>query len=250
MNGTHINVYTDTLCFGYGHKLVIQSSKFDKESQQTVFGKNHRNVHLKDENEIITAILSFPVTGGTSYLDWTCTAVGLSSGSVQLFNSENATILYDKNFHSESVLNIRLAGDEITIFYPSCIVVIQTSHLIPLLKSLKEMFSKAKTSKIDLMDKDYMLTYKKWDYKSTDNLISDALMIPQQKTCLFDHLASESLELGFTKKYRIIPSQNATVVAVGSKPFLGFHSAREGFKQNVFTDVAKAVVNKITSRLP
>jgi Rab3 GTPase-activating protein non-catalytic subunit len=126
----------------------------------------------------------------------------------------------------------------------------QTSHLVPLLKSLKEMFSKAKTAKVDLMDKDYMLTYKKWDYKHTENLISDALMIPQQKTCLFDHLVSESLELGFTKKYRIVPSQNASIVAVGSKPFLGFHSAREGFKQNVFTDVAKAVVNKITSRLP
>lgn len=113
------------------------------------------------------------------------------------------------------------------------------------------MYSKAKTAKIDLMDKDYMLTYKKWDYKTNEvDNISDAVLIPQQKTCMFDHLVSESLELGFTKKYRLIPSQNASVVAVGTKPFISFHSAREGFRQNVFTDVAKAVVNKITSRLP
>lgn len=246
----HLNVYSDTLCFGYGPKLVIQSSKYDKEGQQKVFGRITRNVQLKDENQIITSILNFPVNGGTNYVDWTCTMIGLSSGAVEFYNSENGSVLYDKQFHNESVLNIRMVGDDITVFYPTCIAVMQTSHLVPLLKSLKEMFSKTKTAKIDLMDKDYMLSYKKWDYKSNDVLISDALMIPQQKTCLFDHLVAESLELGFTKKYRINPSQNASIVAVGSKPFLGFHSAREGFRQNVFTDVAKAVVNKITSRLP
>lgn len=167
------------------------------------------------------------------------------------FYSDNGSILYEKQFHNESILNIRIVGEEITIFYPSCLIVLQTAHLIPLLKSLREMYSKAKTAKIDLMDKDYMLTYKKWDYKTNEvDNISDAVLIPQQKTCMFDHLVSESLELGFTKKYRLIPSQNASVVAVGTKPFISFHSAREGFRQNVFTDVAKAVVNKITSRLP
>lgn len=175
--------------------------------------------------------------------------IGLSSGAIQFYNSENGSLLYEKQFHNESVLNIRIVGDDITVFYPSCIAVMQTAHMVSMLKSLKEMFSKAKTAKVDLMDKDYMLSYKKWDYKN-EVLISDALMIPQQKTCLFDHLVTESLELGFTKKYRIIPSQSASIVAVGSKPFLGFHLAREGFRQNVFTDVAKAVVNKITSRLP
>lgn len=166
------------------------------------------------------------------------------------FYSENGSLLYEKQLHTESIINIRYVADEITVFYPSCIIVLQTLHLIPLLKSLREMYSKAKTTKIDLMDKDYILAYKRWDYKSNDILISDALMIPQQKTCLFDHLLNESLELGFTNKYRIVPSQNASVVAIGTQPFVSFHSAREGFKQNVFTDVAKAVVNKITSRLP
>lgn len=104
--------------------------------------------------------------------------------------------------------------------------------------------------KIDLMDKDFMLSFKKWDYKSRDMIVSDAVMIPQQKICLFDHLMAESLEHGFTSNYRIAPSQNAAVIATGTKPFLSFHSAREGFRQNVFQDVAKAVVSKITSRLP
>ena len=202
-----------------------------------------------DPNHIITSCLNIPIVGGTNYVDWTCVIVGLSSGGIQ-FYSDNGSILYEKHLNMEPILNIRILGEEITIFYPSCIIVLQTNHLIPLLKSLKEMYSKAKTTKIDLMDKDYMLSFKKWDYKSNEISISDSLMIAQQKTSFFDHLLSESLELGFTKKYRMTPSQNASVVAVGSKPFISFHSAREGFRQNVFTDVAKAVVNKITSRLP
>lgn len=191
-------------------------------------------------------------SGGTHYLDYSSNyaiVVGLSTGFLQ-FYSENGSILYERQFLTESVLNVRWIGEEVTVFYPSCIIVIQANSLIPLLKTLKDISTRAKTTKIDLLDKDYMLSFKKWDYKSSDILVSDALMIPQQKTCLFDHLLSESLELGFTKKYRILPAQHASVVTVGSKPYLSFHAAREGFRQNVFTDVAKAVVNKITSRLP
>lgn len=229
--------------------MVILNSKYDKDQQNKVYGIILKTIQLQDENQIITSILNIAITGGTNYVDWTCIIIGLSTGGVQ-FYSENGSILYEKQLHNENILNIRILGEEISIFYPSCVVVLQTTHLIPLLKSLKEMYSKAKTTKIDLMDRDFMLAYKKWDYKSNEILISDALMIPQQKTCLFDHLLSESLELGLTKKYRIIPSQNASVVSIGSKPFVSFHSAREGFRQNVFTDVAKAVVNRITSRLP
>lgn len=242
--------HSDTLCFGYGSKLVIVNSKYAKDQQQKVFGSSTKKIQLPDENDIISSILNIAVTGGSNYVDWTCVIVGLSSGKVK-FYSENGSNLYEKHLHNESILNIRLVGEEISIFYPSCLMVLQTSQLIPLLKSLREMYSRANTAKIDLMDKDFMLSYKKWDYKNNEvDNISDALLIPQQKTCLFDHLMSESLELGFTKKYRLIPSQNASVVSVGSKPFITFHSAREGFKQYVFTDMAKAVVNKITSKLP
>lgn len=230
---------------------MVANSKYDKDLQSKVYGSTLKKIQLSDENEIITSIVNIAITGGT--MDWTCIVIGLSTGCVK-FYSENGSIMYEKKLHNESILNIRLLGEELSIFYPSCVIVLQTTHLIPLLKSLKEMYSKAKTTKIDLMDRDYMLTYKKWDYKSSEIVVSDALMIPQQKTCMFDHLVSESLDLGFTKKYRMSSSQSASVVSVGSRPFICFHSAREGFRQNVFTDVAKAVltsgINKITSRLP
>lgn len=249
MNGVYVSIFNDVLCFCYGSKFVILNSRFDKEIQQKVFS-NVRLAHLDDENLIITSCICFQIAGGSNYVDWTCIALGLSNGSVK-FYSENGLLIYEKDFINENVLNIRLVEDELMAFFPSCIIVYQTSHLISLLKTLKEMLNKAKTNKIDLMDKDYMLTYKKWDYKSKDVLVSDAVMVPQHKNNLFDHLVAESLELGFTKKYRLTPYQSSNVISCGSKPFLNFHAAREGFKQQgVLTDVAKAVVNKITSKLP
>lgn len=244
-----MSYHSDTLCMGYGSKLTILSSYYDKEQQQKIYS-NLKKITLEDENQIITNSLTFQIIGGSHYVDWTCIIIGLSTGILQ-FYSDNGALLYEKNLSNEAVLNIRIIGDDLTIFYPSCIIIYPISHLIPLLKSLKEMFNKAKTTKIDLMDKDYMVMYKKWDYKTKELLISDALLVPQQKTCLFDHLVSESLELGFTKKYRNTPTQSASVISTGSKPYINFHFAREGFKQQgVFTDVAKALANKITSRLP
>lgn len=244
-----MSYHSETLCMGYGSKLVILSSYYDKDQQQKIF-TNLKKISLANENDIISSSLNFQIIGGANYVDWTCIVMGLSTGTLQ-FYADNGSLLYEKNLNNEAVLNIRLINDELTIYYQTCVIVYQVSHLIPLLKSLKEMYNKAKTTKIDLMDKDYMVIHKKWDFKSKDALLSDALMVPQQKTCLFNHLLSESLELGFTKKYRNTPTQCASVLSTGSKPFTNFHLAREGFKQQgVLQDVAKALANKITSKLP
>lgn len=192
--------------------------------------------------------MCIPITGGSNYVDWTCVALGLDNGCVY-FYSDNGNLVYEKHFHTESVLNIRMIGDDFTIYYPTCVAILQTNHLTQILKSFKEMYSRAKTTKIDLMDKDFILLYRKWEYK-TDIVISDAVMIHQQKICLFDHLVSESIEMGFNKKYRLAPSTALTLIATGSNPYLSFYLARDGFKQNFYTDVAKAVVNKFTSKLP
>jgi Rab3 GTPase-activating protein non-catalytic subunit len=245
-----MSIYNDILCMCYGSKFVILKSHYDKENQQKCYATNRR-VYLNDENLIVSSCISFQVSGGSNYVDWTCIAIGLSNGRIN-FYSENGILIYERDIHNESILNLRMIGEEFLVFYPSCIVVYQTAHLISLLKTLKEMLNKAKTTKIDLMDKDYMLVFKKWDYKGKEKelLISDALMVPQYKTSLFDHILAESLELGFTKKYRLTPYQSSNIISCGTNPFLNFHSAREGFKQQgVLQDVAKAMVSKITSWL-
>lgn len=58
------------------------------------------------------------------------------------------------------------------------------------------------------------------------------------------------MEGGFYAKYKSAPPQNSLIVAVGSKPFVGFHWAKEGFVQPVLADVARAVASKLKSALP
>jgi Rab3 GTPase-activating protein non-catalytic subunit len=250
LNGCFIQFY-DILVICYGSKFIIyQSSRYDKEQQYKVFS-DMKKMQI-DENQIITSCVIFPISGGTNYLDWTCIAIGLSTGNVQ-FYSENGSLLYEKELCNEQILSIKISAYEemVAFYFQSCIIVYQMNHLVSLLKSLKEVINKAKNDKANLVCKDFMLSFKKWDYKRKDMLISDALMISQQKNCLFDHLLTESLEMGFTKKFRITPYRSFSLIATGSRPFLHFHSAREGFKQHgVLTDVAKAVVNKLTSHLP
>lgn len=40
------------------------------------------------------------------------------------------------------------------------------------------------------------------------------------------------------------------MIGVGTKPYAGFHWAKEGFVQPVLADVARAVASKIKSALP
>lgn len=58
------------------------------------------------------------------------------------------------------------------------------------------------------------------------------------------------MEGGFYAKYKSAPPQNSLIIGVGSKPFVGFHWAKEGFVQPVLADVARAVASKLKSALP
>lgn len=217
-------------------------SKFDKEFQQKVY-----SIYTKfslDENHLISTLLCYQISGGSNYIDWTCIIVGLSSGSV-IFYTDQANLLYEQTFYSEPIYSIKAQNsEELYISYASSIIVIQTLHLIPLLKSLKDSRNRS-----TFLTEEPTLLFKKWDYKSKELDIADSIIVGQQKSCLFDHLLSESLE-GFNKKHRNMPPQNALVVTTGAGPYISFHSAREGFKNNMFTDVAKAVTNKIIKILP
>lgn len=175
----------DCLVFGHGSKLVILHSKFEKESQQ----KNYQITKkcLLNENHLITSLLCFPITGGSSYIDWTSIIVGIDSGSV-LFYSDHGNLLYEQNFVSEPIFSIKTHNnEEIYVSFATCIIVIQTLHLITILKSMKDSRSKSNFN-LDEIE----LVYKKWDYKnSKDIAVSDSVIIGQQKSSTFDHLLNE-----------------------------------------------------------
>lgn len=66
----------------------------------------------------------------------------------------------------------------------------------------------------------------------------------------FNEMRSDSLEGGFYAKYKSAPPQSSLVIGVGTKPYVGFHFAKEGFVQPVLADVARVVASKIKSALP
>ena len=65
----------------------------------------------------------------------------------------------------------------------------------------------------------------------------------------FDHLMTTSLSEGFNTFSQLSPPRSSLIVAVGKKPFVGFHYAIEGTQAVVLTDVAKVVVTKVKTAL-
>lgn len=92
---------------------------------------------------------------------------------------------------------------------------------------------------------------RKWGFGTTrGQTITVATVVGPQKISTFDHMLTASLEGGFYAKYRAAPPQNSLVVAAGSKPYIGFHYAKEGFTQPVLTDIARVATSLIKSALP
>lgn len=105
-------------------------------------------------------------------------------------------------------------------------------------------------SKNDLSPSPDTIQCRKWGYGGKNVIINDTVVAGAQMSTGFDHLLTASLEGGFFAKYRSSPPQNSLVLAVGGKPYAGFHYAKEGFVQPVLSDVARAVASKIKSALP
>ncbi|CAO1412358.1 unnamed protein product [Diamesa serratosioi] len=250
MQGCFISTYYDTLCFAYSNKLCILNCRYDKNHPNGKVFTVTKKVEL-NANEMISGLLTFPIS---DTIDWVCIVIGLETGMIQFFNSETALKLYEKRLDTDRIVNIKsFMNEDICVYYLSGIIVIPMFHVVALLKSLRELFIKAKTTQVDLLDKDFILVYKKWEYKNRTHGVNDAVMMSQNKTCLFDHLLSESTNGAFLR-YRHTATQSVSVISTGKNPFINFHSAREGYKHTAFSDVAnqmaKAVVKNFKNRLP
>lgn len=214
-----------------------------------------------------------------SSADWTCLVVGLDNGYVY-FYTDSGLLLYTQQFHAEPVRSIKgqsgkNTNEEIHISYSSCVCIVQGSQIFPFLRSFKLKNSKCKyfyekklvflscyeiiifiiavnaVKSTDLSPGIETVPFKKWGFDDKYGSINDSVVVGPQKTCAFDHLLTASLEGGFYAKYRNAPPQNAIVLAVGSKPYIGFHHyAKETYDQSVIADVARVVASKLKSALP
>lgn len=215
--------------------------------------------NLENENEAITSILCLPIIGQLSPQEWTCIAIGLTSGLV-LFYCDSGQQIFSQQWHNngESVIELRAQSgkkipEEFYITFSSCICIVQGSHLFDVLKNMKQYYFKVhnNSNKFDISPTSERIPCKKWAYGVKHNMrINDSIVIGSEKSLTFDHLLTASLEGGFFAKYKSAPPQNYLVLGIGMNPFLGFHYGKDGFIQPVLADVARAVASKLKSALP
>ncbi|KAJ6631749.1 Rab3 GTPase-activating protein regulatory subunit [Pseudolycoriella hygida] len=243
----------ELLVIAHGSKFVLLTSRWNND--QTSYTYTIKT-ELKNPNDIITSLICLPIVGTSNIqnsAEWTCIAVGLSSGNA-IFYSDSGIELFTQQWHNEPIHAIKAQSgkkinEEIHIFYLSCVCIIQGSHLFTLLRNMKNYLQKSKNN-VDLSPSQDTLPCRKWGYGGRNVIINDAVVVGPQKTCTFDHLLTASLEGGFYAKYKSAPPQSSLVIGVGTKPYAGFHWAKEGFVQPVLADVARAVASKIKSALP
>lgn len=79
--------------------------------------------------------------------DWTCIAIGLSSGN-GIFYSDTGIELFTHQWHNEPIHAIKAQSgkkinEEVHIFYLSCVCIVQGSHLFTLLRNMKNHLQKS-----------------------------------------------------------------------------------------------------------
>lgn len=89
------------------------------------------------------------------------------------------------------------------------------------------------------------LMYKKWGF--TDQNVADSDVVGPATNNTFDHLVTASLCGGFSINYRSSAPQMSLILAVGKKPYVGFHYALEGEAPSMLAGVTKAMVSKVKS---
>uniref|UniRef100_A0A182NQE9 Rab3 GTPase-activating protein regulatory subunit n=1 Tax=Anopheles dirus TaxID=7168 RepID=A0A182NQE9_9DIPT len=246
----------DILALGHGSILVVLASRWDRQRQLNVYRTAWRGA-IDSPNCIITSVLCTPIVGqgqsSQTMVDFSYIIVGLDDGRV-LFYGENGTLIHTQIFHQEPIQAIKAQSgkhinEELYVLYPSCSVILQGAQVFPLLRSLRQQINRYGAASPKVNEAQETIACRKWSYEKGMTIV-DAVVVGPQKSCTFDHLLTASLEGGFFAKYRHAAPQNSLIIAAGSKPYVGFHYAKEGFTQPVLADVARAVASKIKSALP
>ncbi|PNF37324.1 hypothetical protein B7P43_G00463 [Cryptotermes secundus] len=241
--------------------MVVLTSKWDSQEQGDVKMKYHITWHgnpCKDENEQITSVLCLPLIfqGKSSHCgpDWTCIVIGLSSGFVQ-FYTENCNLLLSELLHNEPVTHLKCQSfeprrfstaqehsEELYVMYHSAVCVLMGFGLFPKLRACRNQLARVKANCKAVMSAS-PLTYKKWGF-TEQNVVADSEVVGPATNNTFDHLVTASLCGGFNT-YRSSAPQTSLILAVGKRPYVGFHYALEGEAPPMFAGVTKAVVSKV-----
>lgn len=246
------------MVFGHGSKVAYLESKFNYEKQESNFDLCW-TLEI-DPNELITAVLCIPLigqsSGSSSTTDWTCLVIGTSSGAVH-FYSDSRFRLLSQLWHTDCVLNLKCQSgkhinEELHVLYDDCVCIVEGYNLFPVLRTIRQQHIKSATMRNNSEETPVQeVPCRKWGFSLTrGQVIEDACVVGAQKVTTFDHLLAATLEGGFYTKYRAAPPQNSLVVSTGTKPYVGFNFAKEGFTQPALQDIARVATSFIKSALP
>ncbi|XP_047119989.1 rab3 GTPase-activating protein non-catalytic subunit [Schistocerca piceifrons] len=261
-----LSPFGDVLAIARKSTLVILMSKWDTQEQGEVKMKFHVVWHgnpCKEEDEEITAVLCLPVIapGKSSHVapDWTCIAVGFSTGFLRLY-SETVNLLAEELLHDEPVTSLKCQSfhparggmvqeqvEEVYVAYNTVICSLPGFGLFQSLRACRNQLARVKANCAEVL-KAPPLMYKKWGFQEQE-VTADSEMVGISTANTFDHLVTASLCGGFGAYYRSSAPQTLLVVGAGKKPFVGFHYALEGGPQPVLTDMAKAVATKLKTAI-
>lgn len=258
---------SELLALAHEKNLVILKAKWDSSEESEAKIKYLISWHgdpCLEHSEKITSILCLPIAAQGKLsahcgADWTCIAVGYSSGAVR-FYTEKGSMLLSEVLHDEPVCQLKCQsyqmvynsclpsqGDELYVIYPAVVCCIQGFVLCNTLKACRNQLARVEAHCGDRIDAP-PLALTKWSLSEQD-FVNDICVIGSQETPSLCHLITASVKGGYYAMYRSTPPKISTVVAAGVSPFVGFHCIMEGAANPILTDVAKAVATKVKSAI-
>ncbi|XP_014277856.1 rab3 GTPase-activating protein non-catalytic subunit [Halyomorpha halys] len=258
---------SELLVIAHEKNLVILKAKWDSDGESGDKIKYLLSWHgdlTLDPSEVVTSILCLPICAQGKLsahcgADWTCIAVGFSSGAVR-FYTEKGSLLHSEVFHEEPVLRLKCQtyqpmyssvlgtqSDELFVIYPGVVCCIQGFVLCNTIKACRNQLARVQARCGDRIDAP-PLALTKWSL-SDQETINDVAILGSQATNSFCHLTTATIRGGYYALYRHTPPQISVAIASGVRPYVGFHCIIEGTANPVLTDVAKAVATKVKSAI-
>ncbi|GJQ87312.1 hypothetical protein Trydic_g17361 [Trypoxylus dichotomus] len=262
--GISISPSGDIVALVYDKRLIVLTGRWDSNLLISNFHITFNEA--VDLHDTITSVLCLPVVTQSSSSqvgpDWTCIALGFESGYVR-FYMEDCTLLLEEQLHNDSVVSLKcqsqhnprpdispeLKPEELYVQYTNNVCVINGSNLFTTLRNCRSYITRRETGGSYNEPMMTSMNPKKWGFVD-QNTVNDMAVVGLDLSNTFDHLLTASTCEGFDSRYRAVAPNSNLVMAVGIKPFVGFHYAIEGGTQPVLSDVAKAVANKLKSALP
>lgn len=254
----------DIIVIGRGKKMVILTSKWDSNSSSSIFQQTFSGTVHESDN--IKSVLCVPIVtqskSSNILPDWTCILLGFDSGYVRAY-VETCELIYEEQFHNEKIISLKCRSqhtpqssiclyqrtEEIYVQYQTNFCIIKGKQLIPILRSNRSQLARVQANS-ELLEFDQQpLEVKKWEFQD-QSVIKDIAIVHSPYSNLYDHLLAVSTSRGFDTNFKSVPPNDILVLAVGWKPFLGFHFAAEASYQPMLSDVAKIVAYKLKSALP